>query len=135
MFAAVGKLAAYFRGTPARSVVLDGSTGLLTEVTLVRGKLHDNGSEAAVVERDPATGLVVRRMFYQHGTLHHDTRPAYVEYSPASGHVTLEVFCRHGRLDCSVAGAAAVDYEAKTGQRLRYDLFRPGAPPVVTSGG
>lgn len=122
---------AYVRGTPVKAVMLDDSTGFLTETTRVRGKLHDDGIDAAVIERDPITNLVLRRMFYQHGTLHRDTGPAYIEYSPASGHMTLEVFCRHGRLDYSVAGAAAVDYEARTGQRLRYDLVRPGSPPIA----
>lgn len=131
MFATGVKLVAYVRGAPVKAVMLDGSTGLLTETTRVRGKLHDDGTEAAVIERDPVTQLVLRRMFYQHGTLHRDTGPAYIEYSPVSGRMTLEVFCRHGRLDYSVAGAAAVDYEALTGQRLRYDLYRPGSPPIA----
>ena len=131
MFATAVKLVAYVRGAPVKAVMLDGSTGFLTQTTRVRGKLHDDGIDAAVIERDPITNLVLRRMFYQHGTLHRDTGPAYIEYSPASGHMTLEVFCRHGRLDYSVAGAAAVDYEARTGQRLRYDLFRPGSPPIA----
>lgn len=112
-------------------VKLDTATGLMVEKFFCRGHLHRDGDRPAVIEYEPDSKRVVREQYFQNGVLHRgENQPAYIEYSRTTGFVKLEVFFRYGKLHHDENAPSAINYDSETGERILYDINRPGSPPI-----